>query len=489
MKENLIDIEPKYLVILKKIFKLYIPSKTVWAYGSRVTWTANTKSDLDIIVFDVNSKQINNLKDALAESDLPFSVDVMNWEKIPETFKENIQKKYVVLQDKADLEDWKECKLGEVVEINKNSINLDFNHEKILYLDTGSITQNRIENLQEVELKKAPSRARRLVKKDDIIYSTVRPNQLHYGYITKPQDNLVVSTGFAVIESNRIKIIPKYLYYLLIQNEITEYLHSIAEASTSAYPSLKPSDIESLDILLPPLSEQRAIASVLSSFDDKIALLHRQNKTLEAMAEALFRQWFVEDINEEWEEKPLSSIANFLNGLACQKHPPKNEIEKLPVLKIRELRNGLSENSDWATSDVDKKYIVKEGDVIFSWSASLMIKIWDGEKCILNQHLFKVTSENYPKWFYLYWCKYHLDEFIAISQSHATTMGHIKRNDLDNALVLIPTKQELNKMTEIMNPIIDKKTANHSQIRTLEKLRDTLLPKLMSGEVRVAVDG
>ncbi|MFA5518810.1 MAG: restriction endonuclease subunit S, partial [Spirochaetota bacterium] len=283
MKENLIDIEPKYLVILKKIFKLYIPSKTVWAYGSRVTWTANTKSDLDIIVFDVNSKQINNLKDALAESDLPFSVDVMNWEKIPETFKENIQKKYVVLQDKADLEDWKECKLGEVVEINKNSINLDFNHEKILYLDTGSITQNRIENLQEVELKKAPSRARRLVKKDDIIYSTVRPNQLHYGYITKPQDNLVVSTGFAVIESNRIKIIPKYLYYLLIQNEITEYLHSIAEASTSAYPSLKPSDIESLDILLPPLSEQRAIASVLSSFDDKIALLHRQNKTLEAM--------------------------------------------------------------------------------------------------------------------------------------------------------------------------------------------------------------
>ncbi|MDX9714194.1 MAG: restriction endonuclease subunit S [Dissulfurispiraceae bacterium] len=383
------------------------------------------------------------------------------------------------------MKDWKEYKLGDVASTNTLSLNSDFNHEKILYLDTGSITCNRIETLQEIDLIKAPSRAKRLVKKDDIIYSTVRPNQLHYGYIENPQENLVVSTGFAVIESDKNKITPKYLYYFLIQNETTEYLHSIAEASTSAYPSLKPSDIESLDILLPPLPEQRAIASVLSSLDDKIDLLHRQNKTLEAMAETLFRQWFVEEADEEWEEKPLSSIADFLNGLACQKYPPKNKIEKLPVLKIRELRNGLSEDSDWITSDIDNEYIVEQGDVIFSWSASLMVKIWEGEKCVVNQHLFKVTSNNYPKWFYLYWCKYHLDEFIAISESHATTMGHIKRKDLDKALVLIPSTQELNEMTEIMNPIIDKKISNYSQIRTIEKLRDTLLPKLMSGEVRV----
>lgn len=258
-------------------------------------------------------------------------------------------------------------------------------------------------------------------------------------------------------------------------------------AEGSSHPLVTQTLLNSIDILLPPLPEQRAIASVLSSLDDKIDLLHRQNKTLEAMAETLFRQWFVEEADENWEEIPLSHIANFLNGLACQKFPPKNEIEKLPVLKIRELSNGITEASDWATSNIKQEYIVELGDVIFSWSASLMVKIWDGERCVLNQHLFKVTSEKYPKWFFFYWCKHNLDKFIAISASHATTMGHIKRGDLDNAMVLIPSDKELNVMTEIMEPIVEKKIANCQQLSILKKLRDTLLPKLMSGEVRVQV--
>ncbi len=469
MKESLIDIEPKHLVILKKIFKLYIPSKTVWAYGSRVTWTANTKSDLDIIVFDVNSKQINNLKDALAESDLPFSVDVMNWEKIPETFKENIQKKYVVLQDKADLEDWKECKLGEVVVLSygkalKEELRIP---GKIPVFSSAGIT-----GWHNHPLVNSPGI---IIGRKGTVGKVYKSRNPFY----------CIDTAYYILPNNE-KYNFDFLYYLL-QTLGLEELNS-----DSAVPGLNRNAAYAQQFLLPPLPEQRAIASVLSSLDDKIDLLHRQNETLEAMAEALFRQWFkppdpLKGEEEGWEEKPLSSIANFLNGLACQKYPPKNEIEKLPVLKIRELRNGLSEDSDWATSNIGKEYIVEQGDIIFSWSASLMVKIWDGEKCILNQHLFKVTSENYPKWFYLYWCKYHLDEFIAISESHATTMGHIKRKDLDNAIVLIPTDKELNVMTEIMEPIIDKKTSNHNQIRTLEKLRDTLLPKLMSGEVRVVV--
>ena len=245
------------------------------------------------------------------------------------------------------------------------------------------------------------------------------------------------------------------------------------------------SDLMQLTLNIPDKTEQNIIAKVFSSIDDKIEFLKKQNNTLEAMAATLFRQWFVEKPKVSWEEKPLSYIANFLNGLACQKYPPKNEIEKLPVLKIRELSNGITEASDWATSYVNTDYIVELGDVIFAWSASLMIKIWDGERCVLNQHLFKVTSENYPKWFYLCWCKHHLDEFIAISASHATTMGHIKRSDLDNAMILIPSGKELNVMTEIMEPIIEKKITNYQQLSVLKKLRDTLLPKLMSGEVRV----
>lgn len=240
-----------------------------------------------------------------------------------------------------------------------------------------------------------------------------------------------------------------------------------------------------LPILLPPIDTQITIVSILSSLDDKIDLLHRQNITLKKMVETLFRQWFLEESSKNWKSIPLSKIATFLNGLACQKFPPKNEIDKLPVLKIKELSSGITINSDWASTDVNPEYIVKNGDVIFAWSASLMVKIWDGHDCILNQHLFKVTSNDFPKWFYYLWCKHHLAEFISIAASHATTMGHIKRGDLDKAQVLIPSPEELEEMTEKAEPLIDKVIVNNVQIITLTKLRDSLLPKLMNGELKV----
>ncbi|MBK8433287.1 MAG: restriction endonuclease subunit S [Chloroflexi bacterium] len=162
--------------------------------------------------------------------------------------------------------------------------------------------------------------------------------------------------------------------------------------------------------------------------------------------------------------------------MACQKYPPQNDSEKLPVLKIKELSSGISESSDWVTSTVNAKYIVETGDVIFAWSASLMVKVWHGGKCVLNQHLFKVTSADFPKWFYLMWCKYHLVEFISISLSHSTTMGHIKRGDLDTAMVFVPSPREIAAMSEQMTPLLNKQIANTKQIRTLETLRDTLLP-------------
>jgi type I restriction enzyme S subunit len=312
--------------------------------------------------------------------------------------------------------------------------------------------------------------------------------------------NFLHNQRIGLLQFKSDKVNKDFIYWLLRTRDYHDFI--VGSASGTSIMHTSPSRIKEYSFLLPPLPEQRAIAAALSSLDDKIDLLHRQNKTLEAMAETLFRQWFVEDATqtsprpspevrgskeayEGWEEKPLTYIANFLNGLACQKYPPKNEIEKLPVLKIRELSNGISESSDWATSNVDKDFIVELGDVIFAWSASLMVKIWDGEKCVLNQHLFKVTSEKYPKWFYFEWCKYYLDKFIVISTSHATTMGHIKRIDLDNAMVLIPSDREIKAMTEIMEPIIEKIITNYHQLIILRKLRDSLLPKLMSGEVKV----
>ena len=309
------------------------------------------------------------------------------------------------------------------------------------------------------------------------------------GYVAIAKNEITTNQGFKSLVLKEDYADNEFIYYW-IKNNI-DYLQSIGTGTTFA--EISGRVVKDIEISLPPLSEQKTIASVLSSLDDKIDLLHRQNATLEKMAETLFRQWFVErcpepvegEEKEEWEEKPLSSIANFLNGLACQKFLPKNDIDKLPVLKIKELREGFTEKSDWATTDVKPEYIVKNGDVVFAWSASLMVKIWDGQDCILNQHLFKVTSDVYPKWFYYLWCKYHLEEFISIAVSHATTMGHIKRRDLDEAIVLVPSTNKLEEMTLIVEPLIDKIIENNKQIRTLTSLRNTLLPKLMSGEVRV----
>ena len=275
----------------------------------------------------------------------------------------------------------------------------------------------------------------------------------------------------------------KFIKYCFKTEDVKFQMYG--NTNDTVQPTLNLSSLKAITLNLPSHNEQKAIAAVLSSLDDKIDLLHRQNRTLEAMAETLFRQWFVVEAQEDWQERPLSSTANFLNGLACQKYPPKNAIDKLPVLKIKELSGGVSESSDLASTDIKPEYIVERGDVIFAWSASLMVKVWNGEKCILNQHLFKVTSEEFPKWFYLMWCKHHLAEFISISSSHATTMGHIKRGDLDVATVLIPNPNELEIMSTKMTPLLNKQIANQKQIRTLETLRDTLLPKLMSGEVRV----
>ena len=387
------------------------------------------------------------------------------------------------------MSEWKECKLGEITSKigsgatpsgggnsykikgitlirSQNVLDFSFSEDGLAYID-----QHQADELKNVE-----------VVENDILINITGESVTRCCIVPKKYLPARVNQHVSIIRP-----IPKnadfhFIYYYF--HAIKPELHSMAEIGCTRR-ALTKGMLEQLDILLPPLPEHRAIAAVLSSLDDKIDLLHRQNKTLEAMAETLFRQWFVEEADAGWEEVPLSSIATFLNGLACQKYLPENDIDKLPVLKIRELSNGISADSDWATDKVDKEYIVENGDVIFAWSASLMVKIWDGERCILNQHLFKVTSEKNPKWFYLMWCKKHLNEFISIANTHATTMGHIKRGDLENAMVLIPGCGKLQKMTAIMEPLLAKQIENSCQIRNLEKLRETLLPKLMSGEVRV----
>jgi len=392
------------------------------------------------------------------------------------------------------MSEWREVELGELCQIKggkrlPKGEQLSESPTDHPYIRTRDLGNNKIaiHDLLFVPNEVFPVISRYIVEAGDIIISIVGtiglvariPEELHLASLTENCAKLVQIDDDVLYK--------EFLFYFLISGDGQDEIDQRNVGSTQ--PKLPLYNIKTIPIPIPPLPEQKDIAEVLSSLDDKIDLLHRQNKTLEQMAETLFRQWFVEEAQEDWEEKPLSSIANFLNGLACQKFPPKNDVDKLPVLKIKQLRNGFSVDSDWCTTEVKPEYIISDGDVIFSWSASLMVKIWDGEKCILNQHLFKVSSDEFPKWFYYLWSKHHLDEFVSISSSHATTMGHIKRGDLDDAMVLVPSPEEIQEFSEVFTPLIDKIISNNKRLKNLVSLRDALLPKLMSGEVRIASNG
>ena len=214
------------------------------------------------------------------------------------------------------------------------------------------------------------------------------------------------------------------------------------------------------------------------------------NETLEALAQSLFKSWFVGDTQSAmpkgWEVRGLDEIAHFLNGLALQKFPPNGE-DSLPVIKIAQLRVYHTEGADKAGTNLPPQYIIENGDVLFSWSGSLLVDIWCGGRGALNQHLFKVTSAKFPKWFYYLWTNHHLAAFQNTAADKATTMGHIQRHHLSEAKVFVPPAAELEKMGKQMSPLVEKLIANNLESRIARRCcANALLPKLLlSGELRV----
>lgn len=213
------------------------------------------------------------------------------------------------------------------------------------------------------------------------------------------------------------------------------------------------------------------------------------NKNLEEQAQLIFNREFIahDDIPLGWEKSSLLGIADYLNGLAMQKYRPKDEEKGIPVLKIKELRQGFCDNSsELCSQSIKPQYIVHDGDVIFSWSGSLLVDFWCGGTCGLNQHLFKVTSKKYDKWFYYAWTNYHLKKFAAIAADMATTMGHIKREELEKAHVIVPPAIEYERIGNLLAPLYDLIIANRIENRQIALLRDNLLPQLMLGKIDIS---
>ena len=337
------------------------------------------------------------------------------------------------------------------------------------------------------------------------------------GYVAIAKNQLCTNQGFKslVLKENADS---EFFYYLLKNN--VDYIQGMSSGSTFA--EISGSQVKALEFKIPSLDVQKRIAGILGALDDRIDVLRRENVVLEQMAQAVFQSWFVDfdivrakaagtpesEVCEKyhitpelyalfpsaltpdnlplgWEKKSLPEIATYLNGLPLQKFPPKNEDEFLPVIKIAELKARSVVGADKASTDIDSKYIIDDGDVIFSWSGSLAVDIWCCGKGALNQHLFKVFSNYYPKWFYYLWTRKYLFQFQQIAAGKATTMGHIQRSHLEEAKANVPSEKILTAADKIISPLIEKIIDNRKQIRTLEQTRDALLPKLMNGEIEV----
>ena len=275
-----------------------------------------------------------------------------------------------------------------------------------------------------------------------------------------------------------------WMYYYLRSPQAKAYIQTHLRGSTQAYVPL--GGLRDMPVPVPPHSVRNAIIAILRPIDEKIECNNAINDNLYAQAKAIFDNHFIniDAIPAGWRKGNLLDIANYLNGLAMQKFRPQGNEIGLPVLKIKELRQGsCDDSSELCSLRIKPEYIIHDGDVIFSWSGSLLVDIWCGGTCGLNQHLFKVTSDIYDKWFYYLWTSHHLARFIAIAADKATTMGHIKREELAKAEVLIPCEEDYTSLTSIMQPIFELIISNRIEARKLAALRDELLPKLMSGEI------
>lgn len=387
------------------------------------------------------------------------------------------------------------------------------------------------------------------LEENDILFSMAGAYLGKTGFVKKEHLPANINQALALIRVNESIANPKFIHYYLQQKSIIHFVNN--SISQSAQPNINLQQIGDLNIILLHHSEQTKVVGFMSCLDNKITLNRQINQTLEQMAQALFKSWFVDfdpvvdnaldagffeqglDLPDEllrraearkvvraregfkplpavtrqrfpaafepcaepslglggwvpkgWKSASLDTIANFQNGLALQNFRPDSEQDEyLPVLKIAQLRQGYCDDNERARIDIKESCRVYDGDMIFSWSGTLMIDIWTGGNAALNQHLYKVTSSEYPLSFYYHWTNYHLARFQHIAAAKAVTMGHIKKGDLSDSYCTVPDSQIITEFERIAGAYLTKAKDLRLQNNILTKLRETLLPKLISGEL------
>lgn len=412
---------------------------------------------------------------------------------------------------------WRQTTLGKISEINTATYSPKENWPFINYLDTGSITENSMSDLQHLVMgeHKIPSRARRKVRPGDIVYSTVRPNQRHYGVIEETPENFLASTGFAVIHGIEALASSRFIYYFLTQDLVVDHLHGVAETTTSAYPSIKPADLEALSILLPPLSEQKAIAHVLGTLDDKIELNRQMNRTLEGMARAIFQDWFVDfgptrakiegqepylppelwdlfpdelvnsemgKIPEGWHASELGKVASFpVRTVKPHELPRETAYIGLDHMPRKSIALDEWEGAGKVTSN---KLSFKRGEFLFGKLRPYFHKVGLAPTDGICSTDIVVASPKKAIWSSFVLMCISTDEFVSYTDktSNGTKMPRTNWKTMSQYEVCLPPDSLAQVFQCTAQDLLNRIATNIHESRVLKKQRDTLLPRMFSGK-------
>ena len=313
------------------------------------------------------------------------------------------------------------------------------------------------------------------------------------GYVSFWNEPIFVTDGFLIEPKG--DVIFEFLYYVLKSKQ--RELHNTQKGA--AIPHVTPALIGEVEGFLPDLQSQQRIINILSRYDSLIENYRKQIKLLEEAAKWLYKEWFVElrfpghentkivdGVPEGWEKKSVLQLGDYLNGFAFK--PSDWQETGKPIIKIKEMGNGVTDETPRNNGErVPEKYLVKAGDLLFSWSATLMVIVWTGEDGWLNQHLFKVTpAKGIGREFLLQTISNAILEFSNLTTG--STMKHIQRNKLDQVFVNVPSSDMMEKYNDIAESLRTKVINVSAQIHLLSEARDRLLPKLMSGKMNVILE-
>lgn len=406
-------------------------------------------------------------------------------------------------------EDWEVKRIRDLVKINELGVNKNYPENMIEYIDISSVDKGRLIGTKYFKLQKAPSRAKRIVRDNDILISTVRPNLKHFYFVKKSKKNLVASTGFAVISPKTIN--PKFLYYYLTTDRYTEYLTAIADVHTSTYPSYNPDIIDNSYCPYPGIEEQSAIAKILSDLDEKIELNQQMNRILESIGQAFFKRWFIDfefpdeagkpykssggkmvhsdelgkKIPMGWNVVKYSGIVDYVFGFPFNSKLFNENKEGFPIIRIRDLSSNCT--SFYTTEKYNQKYVIKAGDLVVGMDGEFRAYIWEGKDVLLNQRIVKISPKyDFIPPSYVYWATIR-PLFSIESTKTGTTVIHLNKQDLDSIKVILPDTRILKLFGKYCDELIKLQINSNLQSITLETIRDALLPKLISGKIRVNV--